>query len=147
MSNDENGTPSEREAAEARVAEREEDLARFRTQVQEREEARPLWERVKDIFKKYGWTSQAVVLAANLVIGAVVLKIMTALKSGIKAVGNGPKEIGKKTASFLPGLMGSIVSFIFKAAGQVICFLGERAWLVILAVVAFLIEQVIKRNR
>jgi len=94
--NDENATPSEREAAEARVAEREEELARLRTQVQEREEPRPLWERVKDIFKKYGWTLQAVVLAASLVIGAVVLKIMTALKSGIKAVGNGLKEIGKK---------------------------------------------------
>ena len=39
---------------------------------------------------------QAVVLAASLVIGTVVLKIMAALKSGIKAVGNGLKEIGKK---------------------------------------------------
>ena len=61
MINDENATPSEREAAEARVAEREEELARLRTQVQEREEARPLWDGVKDIFKKYGWTLQAVV--------------------------------------------------------------------------------------
>jgi len=39
---------------------------------------------------------QAVVLAASLVIGAVLLKIMTALKSEIKAVGNGLKEIGRK---------------------------------------------------
>ena len=90
---------------------------------------------------------QAVVLAASLVIGAVVLKIMTALKSAIKAVGNGLKEIGKKAASLLPGLIGSIVSFIFKAAGQVISFLAEHAWLLILAVVVFLIERVIKRNR
>ena len=52
--NDENAAPFEREAAEARVAEREEELARLRTQVQEREEARPLWERVKDIFKNIG---------------------------------------------------------------------------------------------
>jgi len=36
------------------------------------------------MFKKYGWTLQAVVVAASLVIGAVVLKIMTALKSGLK---------------------------------------------------------------
>jgi len=145
--NDENATPSEREAAEARVAEREEELARLRTQVQEREEAQPLWERVKDIFKKYGWTLQAVILAASLVIGAVVLKIMTALKSGIKAVGNGLKEISKKTASLFPGLIGLIVSFIYKAAEQVISFLAEHAWLLILAVGAFLIERVIKRNR
>jgi len=139
-------TSSEREAAEARVAEREEELARLRTQVQEREEVRPLWERVKDIFQKYGWILRAVVLAASLVIGSVVLKIMAALKLGIKAVGNGLKEIGKKNASFLPGLIGSIVSFISKAAGQVISFLVEHAWILILAVVAFLIERVLKRN-
>jgi len=57
------------------------------------------------------------------------------------------KEIGKKTASLLPDLMGSIVSFIFKDAGQAISFLAEHAWLLILTVVAFLIERVIKRNR
>ena len=148
MINDESATPYKREAAEASVAEREEELARLRTQVQEREEARPLCERVKDIFiKKYGWTLQAVVLAASSVIGAVVLKIMTALKPGIKAAGSGLKEIGKKTASFLPGLIGLIVNFIFKAAGHVISFLAEHGWILIVAVVAFLIERVIRRNR
>lgn len=39
---DENTSPSDREAAEARVAERNEELARLQTQVQEREAARPL---------------------------------------------------------------------------------------------------------
>ena len=43
---DENTSPSEREAAEARVAEREEELARLQLQIQEREKALPLRERV-----------------------------------------------------------------------------------------------------
>ena len=47
---DENTSPSEREAAEAHVAEREEELARLQPQIQEREEALPLRERAsKDL--------------------------------------------------------------------------------------------------
>ena len=53
---DENTSPSEREAAEARVAENTDELARLEPLIQEREEALPLHERVKNIFKKYGWT-------------------------------------------------------------------------------------------
>ena len=55
-----------------------------------------LRERVKEIFKKYGWTLQAVVLAAGLVTVAVALAAMNAIKGGLKVVGNGPKAIGKK---------------------------------------------------
>ena len=44
---DENASPSDREAAEARVEEREEELARFDPQIEEREEALPLRKRVK----------------------------------------------------------------------------------------------------
>ena len=93
---DENTSPSEKEAAEARVAEREEELARLQPQIQEREEALPLRERIKNIFKKYGWTLQAVVLAAGLVLGEVNLSAINALKAGTKAVGNGLKVVGKK---------------------------------------------------
>ena len=62
--------------------------------------------RVKRIFKKYGWTLQAVVLAAGLVIGAVSLATMNAIKNGTKAVDNGLKEIGKKVSSILPTTTG-----------------------------------------
>ena len=48
--NDEN-TSSEREAAEERVAERQEELARLKTQIEERERVMPLRERIKEIFK------------------------------------------------------------------------------------------------
>ena len=144
---DENTSPSEREVAEARVAEREEELARLQPQIQEKEEALPWRERIKTVFKKYGWTLRAVVLAAGIVIGAASLYIVNALKAGIKAVGNGLKTVGKQLGSLLPGLIGSIVSFIFKAAGQVISFLGWHAWLLILAVVAFLVERLLKKRR
>ena len=144
---DENPSSSERPAVEARVADRNEELARLRTQVQEREEALPLRERIKNIFKKYGWTLQAVVLAAGITISAVVLATLNGLKAATKAIGNGLKNIGKQAAGALPGLIGLIVSFIFKVAGQAISFLAKHAWLLILAVVAFLVERVTKRAR
>ena len=144
---DANTSPSEREAAEARVAEREEELARLQPQIQEREEALPLRERARNIFKKYGWTLRAVVPAAGIAKGAASLYIVNALKAGTKAVGNGLKTVGKQLGFLLIGLSGSIVSFIFKAAGQVISFLGEHPWLLILAVVTFLFERLLKKRR
>ena len=144
---DENTSPSERAAAEDRVANNEAELARVNTEIEVRERQRPLLERVKEIFKKYGWTLQAVVLAAGITISAVVLATLNGLKAATKAIGNGLKNIGKQAANALPGLIGSIVSFIFKAAGQAISFLAEHAWLLILAVVAFLVERVTKRAR
>ena len=112
-----------------------------------RERQRPLLERVKDIFKKYGWTLQAVALAVGIVLSVLALAGLNGLKAGTKAVGQGLKAIGQKLGSLLPGLIGSIVSFIFKAAAQVFSFLAEHAWLLILAVVAFFMERLLKRKR
>ena len=144
---DENTSSSERAAAEARVAENEAELERVNTEIEVRERQRPLLERVKDIFKKYGWTLQAVALAVGVVLSALALAGLNGLKAGTKAVGQGLKAIGQKLGTLLPGLIGSIVSFIFKAAGQVFSFLGEHAWLLILAVVAFFMERLLKRKR
>ena len=144
---DENTSSSERAAAEARVAENEAELERVNTEIEVRERQRPLRERVKDIFKKYGWTLQAVVLAVGVVLSALALAGLNGLKAGTKALGQGLKAIGQKLGSLLPGLIGSIVSFIFKAAGQVFSFLAEHAWLLILAVAAFFMERLLKRKR
>ena len=104
-------------------------------------------ERVKEIFKKYGVTVTAIVLAAGVTFGAVIGAITNALRATGKALGKGLNDIGSKVASALPGLIGSIVSFLFKAAGQAIGFLAEHTWLLILAVVAFLVEKYIKKRR
>ena len=87
------------------------------------------------------------VLAVGVVLSALALAGLNGLKTGTKAVGQGLKTIGQKLGSLLPGLIGSIVSFIFKAAGSVLSFLGEHAWLLILAVVAFFMERLLKKRR
>ena len=142
----EDASPSDKQAAEGRVEERQEELACLRTQIDERERALSLRERVKEIFKKYGVTVTAIVLAAGVTIGAVIGAITNALRATGKALGKGLKDIGSKVASALPGLIGSIVSFLFKAAGQAISFLAEHTWLLILAVVAFVVEKYIKKR-
>ena len=144
---DENASPSEREAAKTQVEQDERALERVNENIEREEQKLPLRERVKNIFKKYGWTLQAVALAVGIVLSALALAATNGLKAGTKAIGNGLKTIGQKLGSLLPGLIGSIVSYIFKAAGQVFSFLAEHAWLLILAVVAFFMERMLKRRR
>lgn len=65
--------------AEARVAEREGELARLRIEIEESENSMRLFERVEEIFKKYGLTVTAIVLAAGTDIGAVIGAITNSL--------------------------------------------------------------------
>ena len=136
----------DKEAARERVAARDEDLLRLKSQISERENSLPLRERIKEIFKKYGVTVTAIVLAAGVTIGAVIGTITNALKKLGKDLGNGLKTIGAKAASALPGLLGAIVSFLFKAAGSAIGFVAEHTWILILAVVAFLFQKLMKKR-
>ena len=144
--NDENAFPQDKEAAEERIAQRNEELAGLHTLIQEREEAMPLREKMKVIFKKYGVTVTSIFLAAGVTIAAVLGTITNALKKLGTDLGNGLKTLGAKAASALPGLIGAIVSFLFKAAGSAIGFLAEHTWLLILAVVAFLFQKLMKRR-
>jgi len=44
-------------------------------------------------------------------------------------------------------LIGAIASFIFKTAGEVISFLGKNAWLLVVAVVVYAVEQFKSKNK
>ena len=135
---DENTSPSERAAAEARLSENEAELDRINTAIEVQERERPLLERVKDIFKKYGWTLQAIFVAVGVILSVIALAVKKSTKVISQKLNNVKHE---------PGFIGSIVSFIFKAAGQVFAFLSEHTWLIILVVVAFFIEKLLKRRR
>ena len=128
------------------IAIRNEELAGLQTLIQEREEAMPLREKIKEIFKKHGVTVTAIFLAAGVTIGALIGTMTNALKKLGTDLGNGLKTLGAKAASALPGLIAAIVSFLFKAAGNAIGFLAEHTWLLILAVVAFLYQKFMKKN-
>ena len=117
IANNENEQPSVRERAREKIAEKLEQIDALENEREELEERLSLREKVKNIFKKYGFTVAAVFLTVGTVIGVIVNSLTKGLKSVATGVGNGLKELGKKIAGILPGLIGAIVSFIFKTAG------------------------------
>ena len=147
IANNENEQPSVRERAREKIAEKLEQIDALENEREELEERVLLREKVKNIFKKYGFTVTAVFLAVGTVIGVIVDSLTKGLKTVANGVGNGLKELGKKMAGILPGLIGAIVSFIFKTAGSVISFLGKNAWLLILGVAVFMVERFQKKKR
>ena len=147
IANNENEEPSVRARAREKIAEKLEQIDAIENEREELEERLSLREKVKNIFKKYGFTVAAVFLAVGTVIGVIVNSLTKGLKTVAVGVGNGLKELGKKIAGILPGLIGAIVSFIFKTAGSVISFLGKNAWLLILDVAVFAVERFKKKNR
>ena len=111
------------------------------------EERMSLRDRVKAIFKKYGFTAFAVLSAVGAVIGVIVSNLKSGLSRLGKGVGNGFKAIGKKLGEILPGMVGAIASFIFKTVGEAIGFLAKNAWLLIVAVVVYFVEQVKNKQK
>ena len=128
------------------IDEKIKEIDQLERETEEVEERMSLRDRVKAIFKKYGFTAFAVLSSVGVVIGVVISSMKKGLSGLAKGVGNGLKALGKKLGELLPGMIGAIASFIFKTAGQVVGFLAENAWLLIVAVVVYFVEQVKKRK-
>ena len=77
------------------------------------EEKLSLKQRIKEIFKKHGFTIIAVSAAVATVIGVIVSSLKSGLTKVAKGVGNGLKNLGEKLGQILPGMIGTIASFIF----------------------------------
>ena len=138
---------SQIESIEGQIVEQEQEIANLEVENEQIQERMSLRDRVKAIFKKYGFTVFAVVSAVGVVIGVIVSNLSKGLSRLGKGVGDGLKNIGKKLGELLPGMVGAIVSFLFKTAGEVISFLGKNAWLLILAVVVYFVDELKKRRR
>ena len=111
------------------------------------EERMTLRKRIKEIFKKNGFTAIAVATAIATVIGVIVSNLKAGLTKVAKGVGNGLKELGKKLGEILPGMVGAIASFIFRTAGEVIGFLAKNAWLLVVGLVLLAVEQLKNKKK
>ena len=111
------------------------------------EERMTLRQRIKEIFKKNGFTAIAVATAIATVIGVIVSNLKAGLTKVAKGVGNGLKELGGKLGEILPGMVGAIASFIFRTAGEVIGFLAKNAWLLVVGLVLLAVEQLKNKKK
>ena len=134
-----------RDALESQIHELEDNGQELEDEMEIIEEKLPLKERIKLIFKKYGFTAFAVASAVGIVIGVIINSLKSGLSSVAAGVGKGLKTIGEKLAQILPGMVGAIASFIFKTAGEVVGFLAKNAWLLIIAVVLYFVERYKKK--
>ena len=139
--------PSQRENIDRNIDQQREEIENLEREIEVIEERLSLKDRVKAIFKKYGFTAFAVLSAVGAVIGVIVSNLKSGLSRLGKGVGKGFKAIGKKLGEILPGMIGAIASFIFKTAGDAIGFLAKNAWLLIVAVVVYFVEQVKNKNK
>jgi hypothetical protein len=131
-----------------------------------------LREKIGNIFRKYGLTITAITLALGLVIDTIVSAlrgggggsippgsggtgsgITDKIKQSLKNFSNWLLEMSKKAIDNLPAIIGSIVSFLLKAAASVVGFLAEHLVLFAIALAFALYEalkigyQDIKRRR
>ena len=141
----ETASENQRVQIDADIEEQQNEISRLEAENEHIEERMSLRDRVKSIFKKYGFTVFAVVSAVGLVVGVIVNNLKKGLTSLGKGVGGALKNIGKKIGEILPGMIGAIASFVFKTAGEAVGFLAKNAWLFILAAVMFMIEKFKKK--
>ena len=92
----ETASENQREQIDAVTEEQQNEISRLEAENERIEERMSLRDRVKLIFKKYGFTVFAVVSAVGLVIGVIVSNLQKGLTSLGKGVGGALKNIGKK---------------------------------------------------
>ena len=119
-------TEAEKENIDRNINEQQDQIDTLERENEEIEGRMSLRDRIKAIFKKHGFTLTAVVIA-----GTVVISVLAAnLKKGLTTLGckfgGALKDVGCKLGQILPGLVGAIASFIFKAAGEAIGFLAKE---------------------
>ena len=143
----ENAFPEDRARIDAEIERLQEGINERNQENEAIEEKLSLKQRIKEIFKKYGFTAFAVATAIGTMIGVIVANLKAGLTKVAKGVGNGLKELGAKLGQILPGMIGAIASFIFRTAGEVIGFLAKNAWLLIVGLVLFAVEQLKNKNK
>ena len=134
--------PEEQKAAlQSEIEELEERLEELKRQRDnlERELGLTTKEKIKRALLKYG-----IPAAFAVAIAGTVAAIMSALKgvgAGVKKIGAGLTELGKKMAASVPGLLGSVLSLVLKTGGELLKFVGNNIWILVVAIGAILLKK------
>ena len=116
-----------------------------------------LRERLKTLFKEQGITSVSILTAIGMIIGVIVEAVIPTTGGGTTPPKPPSKEgvkdwvkkqlhnlarllanLAGKAAAALPGVIGSIVSWLLSATGKVVNWFGNNLWALVVLVAGFL---------
>ena len=119
-----------------------------------------LAERIRTLFREQGVTLATLITAVGFAISTLVLSLTggTAGGSASGGGGGGPKQgdgfvkrqllklkdllmkLGNKAIDALPGIIGSVVGWLFKTAGEAVSYVANHIWLLFLMFIAGVLE-------
>ena len=119
--------------------------------------------KLTELFRRKGLTIGAIITAIGMTISTIALAVSrgsggggggnrgdseadtpyTKAKQIVKQFGKWLKALAAKSTAAIPGLIGTIVSFILKAAGGAVTFIGEQLWIFITALTFFVINRLV----
>ena len=128
------------------------------------DESRTLGERLRELFRRDGITIGALITAVGMTISTVILailphnsgqpsgnnnngyvdKVKAVVKKTLVKLSNFLLDLAKKALTALPGIIGGLVSFILKKAGEAVLFLSEHLVIFVLALVLAVYEFILK---
>ena len=155
--NDPNATGEEKNLARRRNDDLNIDLEAIKAVVKDGTDIR-IGTKTALIFKIMGVTLASLAIVAGLVISAITLATTKAAGCAASAVAGGAKAAGKKVAKWLwdlakkvataiPGIIGSLLSWLLKTAASVVNYLAEHTWLLLVAALGLLVGLLRDRNR
>ncbi len=126
------------------------------------DKTKSLSERIKELLRRDGVTIGAIITAIGMTISTIILSAFSSSNPSIPASTPDPKppngvqrvlikisnwlhELAKKALAVLPGIIGSLISFIFKTAGEALLFLSEHLIILFLAIIAFIYEFILTK--
>ena len=120
------------------------------------DETKSLGERLKELFRRDGLTIGAILTAIGMTIATIVSALRPTPTPGGSSSNNSVKKIlvkisnwlldlAKKALSALPGIIGSVISFLLQKAGELVLFFSEHLLLLILTVILVVSEYIFSK--
>lgn len=106
----------------------------------ERELGLTFKEKVRRVLVKYGLPS--IIAAAIASALGVIISVLGSVGNGVRKVGKGLTDLGKKMAASIPGLLGSVLSLVLKTGGELLKFVGNNIWILVVALGAVLLKRI-----
>ena len=140
--NDSARTEEEHAAAERELETLQERVTELQGQKDnlERELGLTTKEKIKRALLKYGVPLAIAVGIASAV--GVIISMLKGTGSAVKKVGAGLANLGKKMAVALPGLLGSVLSLVLRTGGELLKFVGNNIWILVVALGAVLLKKI-----